>query len=129
MECRTDKHCLQRNLSGALIQEPLSGNVTPSQAALTLQYNRNGTNISYDHQPIKHPEQKSHTLACANSERKLLMNHCWSHQPWDTGKKLHSSSQNLLLANCPTSVVLNGDVRCLHRMQSFATCVTARAQI
>lgn len=55
------------------------------------------------------------------------MNHCWSHQPWDRQKNLRSTSQNLLLANRSKAVVLNGDVRCLHRKQSFATHVIARA--
>jgi len=55
------------------------------------------------------------------------MNHCWSHQPWDTEKKLHSGSQTLLLANRSKAAVLNGDARCLRCKQSFATCATARA--
>lgn len=40
------------------------------------------------------------------------MSHCWSHQLWITEKKLHSGSQNLLLANRSKAVVLNGDVQC-----------------
>lgn len=39
------------------------------------------------------------------------MNHCWSHQLWDTEKKLHRDSQNVLLANGSKGFVLNGDVQ------------------
>lgn len=39
------------------------------------------------------------------------MNHCWSHQPWDTAKNYTEAAKTYFLQNGSKGVVLNGNVQ------------------